>query len=65
MAKTDSNNACGLVTEHACDVLARHGGGISIKHGMGLLKKPCFRLIRLEVEIALMRQPKRVFDPHG
>jgi FAD/FMN-containing dehydrogenase len=65
MAKADFEHACGFVTGRLCDVLANHGGGISAEHGVGLLKKPCLAFVRCEAEITLMRQLKRVFDPHG
>jgi FAD/FMN-containing dehydrogenase len=56
---------CGCVTDMLCDVLARHGGSISAEHGVGLLKKPYLHRVRPPQEIELMRQLKRVFDPHG
>jgi FAD/FMN-containing dehydrogenase len=65
MAKADFEAACERVTGHMCDMLARHGGSISAEHGVGLLKKPYLARVRSEAEIALMRQLKRVFDPHG
>lgn len=65
MAKADFERACERVTGHLCDVLERHGGSISAEHGIGLLKKPYLSRVRSEAEIALMRQLKRVFDPHG
>ncbi|MBS0382775.1 MAG: FAD-binding oxidoreductase [Proteobacteria bacterium] len=65
MAKADFERACERVTGHLCDVLERHGGSISAEHGVGLLKKPYLSRVRSEGEIVLMRQLKRVFDPHG
>ncbi len=65
MTKADFELACGRVTDHLCDVLARHGGSISAEHGVGLLKKPYLSRVRSVAEIALMRQLKHVFDPHG
>ena len=56
---------CGRVTQMLCDVLKRHGGSISAEHGVGLLKKPYLASARSPAEISLMRQVKRVFDPHG
>jgi FAD/FMN-containing dehydrogenase len=65
MAKRDFELACEHVTDHLCDVLERHGGSISAEHGVGLLKKPYLARVRSAEEIALMRQLKQVFDPHG
>ena len=65
MAKDDFEKACGRVTGHLCEVLEQHGGSISAEHGVGLLKKPYLSRVRSAQEIALMRQLKRVFDPHG
>ena len=56
---------CGRVTQMLCEVLKRHGGSISAEHGVGLLKKPYLASARSSNEIALMRQVKRIFDPHG
>ncbi|HET7300653.1 MAG TPA: FAD-binding oxidoreductase [Oleiagrimonas sp.] len=58
-------HACGRVTGMLCDVLEKHGGSISAEHGVGLLKKPYLSRVRPAAEIDLMRQMKRVFDPHG
>ena len=41
----------------------RRGGLISGEHGIGLIKKPYLNLVLSEVEIELMRQIKKVFDP--
>ncbi|GAB3034280.1 FAD-binding oxidoreductase [Oleiagrimonas citrea] len=65
MAMQDFVTECGRVTGMLCEVLQRHGGSISAEHGVGLLKKPYLDTIRTPSEIELMRQVKRVFDPHG
>lgn len=65
MDMPDFVHACGRVTGMLCEVLKRHGGSISAEHGVGLLKKPYLGSVRTSKEIALMRQVKRVFDPHG
>lgn len=65
MAKADFEHACERVTGHLCDVLEQHDGSISAEHGVGLLKKPYLPRVRSAPEIELMRQLKRVFDPHG
>ncbi len=56
---------CGRVTALLCRVLERHGGSISAEHGVGLLKKPYLGSVRSDADIELMRQIRRVFDPHG
>ncbi len=63
--KAAFEQACERVTGLLCDVLAKHGGSISAEHGVGLLKKPYLSRVRPAEEIALMREMKRVFDPHG
>jgi FAD/FMN-containing dehydrogenase len=65
MDMPDFVRECGRVTEMLCAVLQRHGGSISAEHGVGLLKKPYLGSVRSSQEIGLMRQVKRVFDPHG
>lgn len=65
MAAADFEHACGRVTGLLCDVLEKHGGSISAEHGVGLLKKPYLSRVRPAAEIALMRQIKQAFDPHG
>ncbi|HET7662214.1 MAG TPA: FAD-binding oxidoreductase [Rhodanobacteraceae bacterium] len=65
MDKLVFEHACERVTGMLCDVLEKHGGSISAEHGVGLLKKPYLARVRSAAEIELMRQVKRVFDPHG
>ncbi len=65
MDKAAFEHACERVTGMLCDVLEKHGGSISAEHGVGLLKKPYLPRVRSTAEIELMRQMKRVFDPHG
>lgn len=40
-------------------------GSISAEHGIGLLKKPYLSFNRTPVEIEVMKQIKRIFDPKG
>jgi FAD/FMN-containing dehydrogenase len=42
-----------------------HGGSISAEHGIGLLKKPYLGFTRPPDQVALMRDIKRVLDPHN
>lgn len=41
------------------------GGTISGEHGIGLVQRPYLDIVFSEVELALMRQIKNVFDPRG
>ncbi len=65
MDKAAFEHACGRVTGQLCEVLEKHGGSISAEHGVGLLKKPYLSHVRSLADIALMKQVKQVFDPHG
>jgi FAD/FMN-containing dehydrogenase len=56
---------CEQVTHKLGRVLREFGGSISAEHGIGLLKRPYLHYTRPPVEIELMRQMKRVFDPAG
>ena len=52
--------------DHAIgELLARFGGSVSAEHGIGLLKKELLGFTRSEVELALFRGIKQVFDPAG
>jgi glycolate oxidase subunit GlcD len=44
-------------------ILSKYNGSISAEHGVGLLKKDYLSYSRSEVEIMLMKQLKKVFDP--
>ena len=46
-------------------IIRELGGSVSAEHGVGLVKKPDLAFTRSEIEIDLMRQVKRVFDPDG
>ncbi|HNL40256.1 MAG TPA: FAD-linked oxidase C-terminal domain-containing protein, partial [Saprospiraceae bacterium] len=41
------------------------GGTISGEHGVGLVQRPYLDLVFSKTELRLMRQIKKVFDPHG
>ncbi len=56
---------CGEVSRWVFDIVRRYGGSVSAEHGVGLLKKDYLHYTRPEAEVALMRQIKRAFDPHG
>ena len=40
-------------------------GSVSAEHGVGLLKRDQLLYTRSAIEIEMMRQLKRVFDPNG
>ncbi len=47
------------------ELVKEHRGSISAEHGIGLLKKPWLHYSRSTLEIELMRQLKKTFDPHS
>ena len=53
------------VSKQVFEIVQRHGGSISAEHGVGLLKKDYLHYSRSPLEIEIMRQIKRVFDPQG
>jgi len=56
---------CEEVSQWVFEIVQRYGGSVSAEHGVGLLKKADLHYCRSELEIAIMRQIKRAFDPHG
>lgn len=56
---------CAEVSRWVFDIVQCHGGSISAEHGVGLLKKDYLHYSRSELEVSIMRQIKKVFDPHG
>ncbi|MEM1155792.1 MAG: FAD-binding oxidoreductase [Pseudomonadota bacterium] len=63
MAKDEFQRRCGTVSEQLFAVVQRYGGSVSAEHGVGLLKKDYLHFSRSPLEIDIMRQIKRVFDP--
>jgi FAD/FMN-containing dehydrogenase len=47
------------------EVVLRLGGSISAEHGIGQLKRDLMPAIKSPVELALMRDVKRLLDPNG
>jgi FAD/FMN-containing dehydrogenase len=47
------------------DVVLKHGGSISAEHGIGRLKRDRMLKIKSPVELQMMRDVKRLFDPKG
>jgi FAD/FMN-containing dehydrogenase len=65
MAMDEFQRRCGEVSKWVFEIVQRHGGSISAEHGVGLLKKDYLHYSRSVLEIDIMRQIKRVFDPQG
>jgi len=51
--------------ERVFDEVAKLGGSISAEHGIGLLKKKDLHRSVHSLDIAVMKQVKLLFDPHG
>jgi FAD/FMN-containing dehydrogenase len=56
---------CGEVSPLVFEIVQRYGGSVSAEHGVGLLKKDYLHYSRSALEIDIMRQIKKVFDPQG
>ena len=56
---------CGTVSAEIGQLLAKYEGSISAEHGVGLLKKDYLHYSRSPLEIKLMREIKKVFDPNS
>jgi FAD/FMN-containing dehydrogenase len=52
-------------TAEVLDEVMRYGGSISAEHGIGQLKRDFFLRYKDPLELRLMRDIKRVFDPAG
>ena len=65
MPMDEFQQRCGEVSTQVFEIVERHGGSVSAEHGVGLLKKDYLHYSRSPLEIDIMRQIKRVFDPHG
>lgn len=46
-------------------VVLKHGGSISAEHGIGRLKRDMMTKIKSPVELQMMRDVKKMFDPKG
>lgn len=44
---------------------AAHKGSISAEHGLGQMKANCIHYSKSPEAVAMMRQIKRLMDPHG
>jgi FAD/FMN-containing dehydrogenase len=56
---------CSQVSRWVFEIVQRYGGSVSAEHGVGLLKKEYLQYSRSPLEIEIMKQIKRAFDPHG
>ena len=56
---------CAVVSKAVFEIVQRYGGSVSAEHGVGLLKKDYLSYSRSPLEIDIMRQIKKVFDPEG
>ena len=54
-----------VVTGTVLDEVMRYGGSISAEHGIGQLKRHAFLQYKDPLELRLMREIKRAFDPAG
>ena len=54
---------CSEVSKWVFEIVQRYGGSISAEHGVGLLKKDYLHYSRSELEVSIMRQIKKAFDP--
>lgn len=53
------------MNEVVFDVVLKHGGSISAEHGIGRLKRDMMSRIKSPVELQMMRDVKKLFDPKG
>jgi FAD/FMN-containing dehydrogenase len=56
---------CTEVSTWVFDIVQRYGGSISAEHGVGLLKKDYLHYTRSALEVSIMREIKKAFDPLG
>jgi FAD/FMN-containing dehydrogenase len=65
MSDADFWSECHKTDDVIFSVVTKYRGSISAEHGVGLLKRDFLHYTRSPDEIALMREIKAVFDPHG
>ncbi len=56
---------CKNVDPEMFELIKKHSGSISAEHGIGLLKKDFLEFSRSKIEIELMKEIKKAFDPKG
>lgn len=65
LSKEDFIQACQKVDALIFSEVEKLEGAISAEHGVGLTKKPFLKHSRSKMEIELMKQVKKAFDPNG
>jgi FAD/FMN-containing dehydrogenase len=65
MATEDFLRECKRVDELMFGMIEKLQGSVSAEHGVGLTKRPYLGHTRSAVEIRLMKEIKKVFDPDG
>ena len=65
LAKEEFFEQCNRVSKWVFEIVEKYQGSVSAEHGVGLTKKAYLPYSRSEIEIALMKQVKQVFDPNG
>ncbi len=65
LAQDEFQRRCGEVSKWVFEIVERYEGSVSAEHGVGLLKKDYLLYSRSALEVELMRQIKRAFDPLG
>ena len=63
MEKSVFQDLCSKADAQMFTWIQEYEGSVSAEHGIGLLKKHLLKYSRTSVEIELMREMKRVFDP--
>jgi FAD/FMN-containing dehydrogenase len=61
----DFQQRCGDVSQWVFEIVQRYGGSVSAEHGVGLLKKDYLHYSCSELEVSIMRDIKKAFDPAG
>ncbi len=56
---------CPKIDDKVYGLIEKFEGSIAAEHGVGLLKKDALHFSRSGIEMDLMRQMKKVFDPNG
>ncbi len=65
LAKEVFFQQCNAVSKWVFEIVEKYQGSVSAEHGVGLTKKAYLPYSRSDIEIALMKQVKQVFDPNG
>ena len=61
----DFYQRCHEISPELFSLIQNRQGSISAEHGVGLLKRDFLNYSRTDEEIRVMKELKRVFDPHG